>query len=135
MSPLMSHNRIGGDSLLLSLRKLLHDGRDWVSAEFALARAEISADGKRLVSILILAACAIASAIAAMVLLGLFVTALIAPYVGGLANAAGCLAVVMIIITVVSAVVMLRMVRSNMGISTVIKRWRSVATEGPGGQG
>jgi hypothetical protein len=121
-----------GDSLRDTLRRFSQSGRSWVLAEAALAKAELASDGRRLGVIVAIAALAIGTLLAAIMLFALFLVSLLAPYVGGLANAAGILALVLLLVTGLAVWRAWAMARAELGLVSLLKRWADVASKSVG---
>ncbi len=121
------------DSMFASLHRLTRDGRSWLAAEAALAQAEVASDGRRLVEILGFLALVICCLFAALILLSVFVVAVLASYVGGMANAAGLLSLGLIIVAVLASWRIWHLSSKQFGLLAVFKRWWSIAATGPGG--
>jgi uncharacterized membrane protein len=116
-----------------TLHRLSQDGREWMRAEAALARAEVSADSRRLVLALCFTAGALATAIGAVALLSFAAVAYLAPYVGGLANACICIGVVMAAIAIACALAVKQFAASATGVTALARRWGKLAAAGLGG--
>ena len=127
--PLQGHrNDQAGESLRDVLRRFSQSGRSWLNAEAELAQAEIAGDGKRIAMIFVMAVLVMGTSLAAMMLLTLFIVSLIAPYVGGLANAAGILALVLVVLSAGIAWWAWHLARAQLGVVSIAKRWVHVVT-------
>lgn len=116
-----------GENLGDTLRRFSQSGRSWISAEAELAQAELAADGKRIAMIFALAALVLGTGLAAIMLITLFLVSLLAPYVGGLANASGILALVFAILAAGAGWWAWKLAHARLGIVSVLKRWTHVA--------
>lgn len=116
-----------GENLGDTLRRFSQSGRSWISAEAELAQAELAADGKRIAVIFALAALVLGTGLAAIMLITLFLVSLLAPYVGGLANASGILALVFAILAAGAGWWAWKLAHARLGIVSVLKRWTHVA--------
>ena len=116
-----------GENLGDTLRRFSQSGRSWISAEAELAQAELAADGKRIAMIFALAALVLGTGLAAIMLITLFLVSLLAPYVGGLANASGILALVFAILAAGAGWWAWKLAHARFGIVSVLKRWTHVA--------
>jgi hypothetical protein len=125
----MPRDNLESEPVLDSLFKLARGGRSWMAAEAALAKAELSADGKRLALIVVLAALAISNIIAAVMLASGGTVLLLAPHVGGLANATGILTFVLVILAAICSWWIFHLTQSPLGITSVLKRWGLMATK------
>ena len=121
------HNDQTGENLGDTLRRFSQSGRSWISAEAELAQAELAADGKRIAVIFALAALVLGTGLAAIMLITLFLVSLLAPYVGGLANASGILALVFAILAAGAGWWAWKLAHARLGIVSVLKRWTHVA--------
>jgi uncharacterized membrane protein YqjE len=129
--PLQGHrNDQPHESLRDSFRRFSLSGKSWIAAEAELAQAELSSDGRRLVVIFALAVLVVGTAMAAITLFTLFLVSLLAPYVGGLANAAGLLALVLLILAAGAGWWAWNLAHSELGLVSVVKRWAHIAGKG-----
>jgi hypothetical protein len=124
---------LSGNPVTGALYKLAQDARSWITAEAVLAQAELASDGRRVALIVALATAVIGCAASALMLFSLFVLALLAPHVGGLANAAGILAGTLAVVAVGASWWILHLVRSRFGIMSVLKRWSGIVSKVSGG--
>jgi Putative Actinobacterial Holin-X, holin superfamily III len=131
----MPRETLKGESIQDSLFKLSRDGRSWISAEAALARAEIASDGKRMLVIMVLTAIVTGSTLAAVLLASAGVVVFLAPHVGGLANAAGIVALICMLLAAGCSWWILHLTQSRLGIAAVLKRWGRMARENSGSDG
>jgi uncharacterized membrane protein YqjE len=118
-------------SILASLHRLSRDGRSWIAAEAALAQAEAASDGRRIMVMLVLVGLVFGFLFAAVILLSLFVVALLAPHVGGLASAAGLLSLGLMIVAALICWRLWHMATQQFGLLLILKRWWSIALKGP----
>jgi hypothetical protein len=123
MNVRMQHDRQTNESLATSLSGFSKAGKSWLSAEAELAQAEVAADGRRLAAILVLLASALGCVVAAVVLLCVFAVSLLAPYVNGLANAAGVIAAMLIILTGLIAWRVYVLATMQFRLAAILKRW------------
>lgn len=129
--PLQGHrNDQPHESLRESFRRFSQTGRSWITAEAELARAELASDGRRIAVIFALAMLVMGAALAAIMLFTLFLVSLIAPYVGGLANAAGLLALVLVILAAGAGWWAWNLAHAQLGVVSIVKRWVHVAAKG-----
>lgn len=117
--------------MLASLHQLSRDGRSWIAAEAAFAQAEVASDGRRVLTILALAAVAFGCLFAALVLIALFAVAILAPHVGGLANAAALLSLGLITIAASLGWSIWHLASREFGLASVARRWWSFAAGQP----
>ena len=120
-------NDQSGENLGDTLRRFSQSGRSWISSEAELAQAELAADGKRIAIIFALAGLVLGTGLAAIMLVTLFLVSTLAPYVGGLANASGILAVVFAILAAAAGWWAWKLAHAKLGIVSVLKRWTHVA--------
>lgn len=120
-------NDHGGENLRKSFLRFSKSGRSWIKAESDLARAELASDSKRAAFIFLLAVLSIAAVLSGTMLLMLFIVALLAPFVGGLANSAGILAFVLIFLAIGAAWWAWKLIHAELGLVSVVKRWMHVA--------
>lgn len=125
-------DKLKGEPISESLSKLLRDGSLWIAAEAALAKAELTADGKRLAVVLFLSAVIIGSIGSAVMLASAAIVLLLAPHVGGIANAAGFLALVLAVLAAASGWWIFHLVQSRLGIASILKRWGVIAAPARG---
>jgi Putative Actinobacterial Holin-X, holin superfamily III len=118
------------ESLRDTFRKLSQKGRSWIAAEAELAQAEIASDVRRIAIIVALAVSVLGAAFVAMMLFMLFLVSLIAPYVGGLANAAGVLALVLVILAAGAGWWAWNLAHAQLGVVSILKRWADIAGNG-----
>jgi Putative Actinobacterial Holin-X, holin superfamily III len=130
--PRMPREKPTDESMFASLHRLSRDGRSWLAAEAALAQAEVASDGRRLAEILGFIALVIGCLLAALILLSVFFVAVLAPYVGGMANAAGLLSLGLIIVAALASWRIWHLSSEEFGLLAVFKRWWSIAATGPG---
>jgi Putative Actinobacterial Holin-X, holin superfamily III len=119
----MQREGTNAETKIASLHKLYSDGRSWIAAEAALAQAEVASDGKRLAVMLGLVAVVFGCVFTAVVLLSAFLVSLLAPYVSGLANAAGLLGLVLVIVAAVTAWRLWLLATKEFGVLLVVRRW------------
>lgn len=110
-------------SITETIDRLSKEGRSWIAAEAAYAKSEVASDGKRVVTMLILAAVAFGSIFSAIIMASLYVLELIAPHVGGMKNSAGLVALVLVLVVLICGGIIWRLSTSELGIATVCKRW------------
>jgi uncharacterized membrane protein YqjE len=130
MPPQGRRNDQPHESLRDTFRRFSLSGKSWIAAEAELAQAELASDGRRLVVIFALAVLVVGTALAAIMLFTLFLVSLIAPYVGGLANAAGLLALVLLILAAGAGWWAWNLAHSELGLVSVVKRWAYIAGKG-----
>jgi uncharacterized membrane protein YqjE len=118
------------ESLRDTLRRFSQTGRSWISAEAELAQAELASDVRRIAVIFALAVFVLCTALAAIMLFTLFLVSLIAPYVGGLANAAGILALVLVILAAGAGWWAWNLAHAQLGVVSIVKRWADIAGKG-----
>jgi uncharacterized membrane protein (DUF485 family) len=118
-----------GERVTASLHTLSQDGRSWIAAEAALAQAEVAADGKRLVLIVTLVAVVFGCLFASVILLSAYVVSLLAPYVNGLANAAGILGFLLLVLAAIMGWRIRALTSTEFGLITVLKRWWSTVAK------
>lgn len=106
-----------------TIDRISADGRSWIAAEAAYAKSEIASDGKRVLTMLILAVVAVGSVFSAMIMASFYILALIAPHVGGMKNSAGIVALVLVLLVFICSGIIWRLSASELGIATVCKRW------------
>lgn len=128
----MPHEDAKGKSTLSLLQRLSKDARSWMAAEAALAQAEVTSDGRRIIFVVALVALAFACVLSSVILLCIFGVALLAPYLGGLAPAAGVLSLSLIIVTGLIGWRLWKLASQEFGILAVFKRWWNIAANGPG---
>ncbi len=121
-----------GKSTLSLLERLSKDARSWMAAEAAFAQAEVMSDGRRIALALLLMAIAFACIFSSVILLCIFGVALLAPYAGGLAPAAGLLSLALIVITGLIGWRIWHLVSQEFGILSVLKCWWNIAKNEPG---
>ncbi len=127
----MPRESLKDQSILASLYRLSRDGRGWIAAEAALAQAEVASDGRRIVVMLALVGLVFGFLFAAVILLSLFVVALLAPHVGGLASAAGLLSLALLIVAALISWRVWHMATQQFGLLSVLERWWSLAAKAP----
>ncbi len=120
------------ESIIDSFSQLSEDGRAWFSSEAKLAKAHIASDGKRIVYLFALLTLAVGAVCSGMVLILLWAVTVLAPQVGGVANASGLLGLLIFFIAALAAWTMLHIIREQLGISAVLNRWVSILRYGPG---
>ncbi len=118
------------ESLRDTFRRFSMSGKSWLAAEAELAQAELVSDGRRIVVIFVLAALVVGTGLAAIMLFTLFLVSLLAPLVGGLANAAGILAFVLVILAAGAGWWAWRLAHAELGVVSVVKRWADMAGKG-----
>ncbi len=123
----MPRDHLTSESLMASLHRLSRDGRSWIAAEAALAQAEVVSDGRRLAVMLALAAVVFGSLFTAVILLSAFVVTLLAPFVSGLANAAGILGLALLVLSALLGWRIWVLASQEFGLPSVFKRWWSFA--------
>jgi hypothetical protein len=128
----MPRESLKGEPLMASLHRLSRDGRSWIAAEAALAQAEVASDGRRLAVILALVAVVFGSLFTAVILLSAFLVSLLAPYVSGLANAAGILGLFLLILAALLGWRIWFLASREFGLPSVFKRWWNIAAKSPG---
>ncbi len=131
--PRMPREKPADESMLASLHRLSRDGRSWLAAEAALAQAEVTSDGRRLAEILGFLALLACCLFAALILLSVFVVAVLASYVGGIANAAGLLSLGLLVVAMLASWRIWHLSSKEFGLLAVFKRWWRIAATGPGG--
>jgi uncharacterized membrane protein YqjE len=117
-------------SLTDGLHKLADDGRAWVAAEAALAKAEVKADTRRLLWLALVIGLALLGLMTAFMLFALFVVAALAPYVGSLAASAGLLAAALAVVSGACVWAGVHMARQRFGIMHLLQRWGQVMMRG-----
>lgn len=128
----MQPDKITGGSVRGPFSKLLEDGRSWFSAEAKLAGAQLASDGRRLVYLGVLLGISLVTLCTGLMLFLFYCVALLAPHVGGMANAAGLLALASFVVAAISAWGMLRIVHGKLGVTAILKRWGNIFSRGPG---
>jgi hypothetical protein len=126
------HDTLKEEPMLASLHRLSRDGRSWIAAEAAFAQAEVASDGRRLVVMLALVALVFGCLFAAVVLISVFLVVLIAPYVAGMANAAGLLSLGLVMLAAMMSWRIWYLASQRFGVFSVLKRWWNFAAQGPG---
>lgn len=126
----MPRNEPASESVAGSLSQLATDGRAWLHAEAALARAHIAGDGRRLAYVLGLIVFGLIAAAASLMLLVLSAVVAMAPYVGGLANAAGLLGLFMGVAAALLIWATVSTVRVWPGATAVFRRWTRILSQG-----
>jgi Putative Actinobacterial Holin-X, holin superfamily III len=127
----MPRDRVIAEPLTASLHQLSRDGRSWIEAEAALAKAEFAADGKRIVMMLVMVSVVFGCLFAAVLLLSAFAVSLLAPYVNGLANAAGVLGLALLILAAVLGWRIRLLASTGFGALAVFKRWWNLPIRNP----
>jgi hypothetical protein len=124
VTPLMLH-RMARDreSVRRSAADLAEDGRAWIAAEASLVKAHLAQEAKRLALICVLFVVGLVSLGLGFALLVAYVFALLAPLLGGLANAAGALAIVLFAIAALSAWIIVAQIKRTVGLRAVYGRW------------
>lgn len=122
----MPRENLQEDNMIASLHRLSRDGRSWIAAEAAFAKAELASDGRRLIGLFVMAALVLGCLFSAVILLSLFVVVLAAPHVGGLAIAAGLLAVGLLIVAALTSWRIWVLVTKEFGIKTMLTRWWNI---------
>lgn len=130
----MPHENLKGETLMASFHRLSRDGRSWIAAEAALAQAEVASDGRRLAVMLALAAITFSSLFTAAIFLSAFMVSLLAPYVSGLANAAGILGLVLLFLAALLSWRIWFLASREFGLSSVLKRWWNIAAQSKGAE-
>jgi hypothetical protein len=120
------------ESLSKLTSELAGSGRAWFNAEAALARAYLAGDANRLGTLLLLSVFGIFASSAGATLLLAYGVALLAPHVGGIANAAGIMGIVLCLLAGLAVWMILRILRTQLGVRTLVKRWASMLSQGPG---
>ncbi len=126
----MRREKSKSGTVMDSLYQLSGNGRSWIAAEAALAKAELRADGQRFLIIVVLAAMVMGCVFSAIMLFSLFLVAVLAPFVGGLSSAAGLLALGFFAVAAATGLVIYYMSRRQLGISNLAKRWFNFAAHG-----
>lgn len=120
------------ESLSQLTSELAGSGRAWFNAEAALARAYIAGDVSRLGTLLLLLVFGIFATCAGATLLLAYAVALLAPHVGGIGNAAGIMGIVLCLLAGFAVWTIMRIMRTQLGVRTLIKRWIAILSQGPG---
>jgi Putative Actinobacterial Holin-X, holin superfamily III len=128
----MPRENLKREPLMASLHRLSRDGRSWIAAEAALAQAEVASDGKRLAVIFALMAVVFGSLFTAVILLSAFLVSLLAPFVSGLANAAGILGLLLLILATLLGWRIWFLAAQEFGLASVFKRWWNIAAKNSG---
>jgi uncharacterized membrane protein YqjE len=129
--PLQGHrNDQTHEGLRGTFRRFSRAGKSWIIAEAALAQAELASDVRRIAIIFALALSVLGAAFVAIMLFTLFLVSLIAPNVGGLANAAGVLALVLVILAAGAGWWAWNLAHAQFGVVSVVKRWADIAGKG-----
>lgn len=121
----------GPGPMMDAVDRLWRSGRSWFAAEARLAQAELSADGSRLIWLAVIGGLALVCAWMAVLLLAFGVVAAIAPFVGGLAKAAGIMGAALAVVAVLCAWWTVHSLRSRMGVMALLKRWQALLRQGP----
>ena len=132
MHLLMPRDSVSSESIIQSFSHLSEEGRAWFSSEAKLAHAQLASDGKRLGQLLAILTLGVAAACSAVMLLLLWAVAMLAPYLGGLANASGLVGVAVFVVAAISVWAMLHIIREQLGISAILTRWARILKQGPG---
>ncbi len=127
----MPRENLKAEPLMASLQRFSRDGRSWIAAEAALAQAEVASDGKRLAVILALVAVVFGSLFSAVILLSAFLVSLLAPHVSGLANAAGILGLVLLMLAALLGWRIWSLASREFGLQLIFKRWWNIASKNP----
>jgi Putative Actinobacterial Holin-X, holin superfamily III len=127
----MPRENHGREGVTASLYRLSQDGRSWIAAEAALAKAEVFSDGKRLAWIVVLLALVCGCMFASVILLSAFVVTLLAPYVNGLANAAGIMGLLLAALAVALVWRIRTLASTQLGLTVVAKRWWNIFAKSP----
>lgn len=130
----MPRESLKDEPMLASLHRLSRDGRSWIAAEAAFAQAEVASDGRRIGILLALSALVFGCLFSSVILLSLFVVVLLSPYVNGLGNAAGILALILLVVALVAGFRVRTLASREFGLLAVLKRWWSMAAKGPGAE-
>ena len=131
MGLFMPRDEAAGDRLSGRLGKLAGSSRSWIEAEAKLAKAEVSAETLRIAKIAVLAVIIAASLFSVVILGSIFLVVFLAPYIGGLAVAAGVLALVMAAVAIISLALARQLLRRESHIVAMIKRlWNLAAGQG-----
>lgn len=125
----MPRENLQEDNMIASLHRLSRDGRSWIAAEAAFAKAELASDGRRLIGLFVMAALVLGCLFSAVILLSLFLVILAAPHVGGLAIAAGLLAVGLLIVAALTSWRIWVLVTKQFGIKTMLTRWWNIIAQ------
>jgi hypothetical protein len=128
----MPREHLKGEPLMATLHRLSRDGRSWIAAEAALAQAEVASDGKRLAVIFALAAVVFGSLFTSVILMSAFLVSLLAPYVSGLANAAGILGLLLLILAAVLGWRIWFLASQEFGLPSLFKRWWKISVKNAG---
>lgn len=134
MSARTPHDPLHDDTVMAALRRLVQDGVTWLLAEVALAKEELTTDGRRL-KLAALFGVIFSIALTAAVFHGSVLLVLVlAPSVGGLTNAVAIGAAGMLAVATLMASLIWRLVCQPSAIASVLKRWRLVMNDRDGGQ-
>jgi Putative Actinobacterial Holin-X, holin superfamily III len=111
---------------MASLHRLSRDGRSWIAAEAALAKAEVAADAWRLLFVMGLAGALMACVFAIIILIPLLLVAVLAPYVGGFATAAAIAMTGLVLLAGLLGWLMWYLLSKDSGVLSVLKRWQGI---------
>lgn len=117
-------------SLKDGLHRLKDDGRAWMAAEAALAKAEVKADTRRVLWLVVVMGLAFVGLMTAFMLFVAFVVVSLAPYVGSFATSVGIFAAALAVLSAACTWVAVHMARQRFGIIELLQRWGQVVMRG-----
>jgi Putative Actinobacterial Holin-X, holin superfamily III len=127
----MRRDDLPTESLVDSVTRLSEEGKAWLRAEVKLARGQLESDGKRISYILAALTIGLAAGFLGLLFVLLWGIAVLAPHVGGLANASGLVGIALCIVTIIVGLIIMSELRRQLGVTSLFKRWLRILRQGP----